>query len=226
MPKITTRHDFHQRYWLYFLLLEKDFLQTERYLAIDEINFKSFSNEYIKQYQTICSEIDVVAKSYCKEIDSKFKGSTINTYCKCIIDSNPDFVNRAVKLKGTQILLHPWNNWTYSLEAQNDGKTKITSCNPEWWHMYNKIKHSRTSVNQESGLPYYKFANLENVVNALAALYQMELYYYRLLRQNHFPDEPDMPGPQSRIFEVENWDNLWVMTAENMGFLKAKGDAK
>lgn len=225
-PKILTRHEFHQRYWSYYLLLEKDYLQTERYLAIDELNFSAFSDEYIKQYQTICSEVDVIAKSYCKELESKFKGGTINMYCKCIVDNTSDFASRVVKIKNKEIQLKPWENWTYSVETQKDGKTKIVSCNPVWWQTYNSIKHNRTTTNKETGLPYYKFANQGNVLNALAALFQMELYYYRLLRQNHFQNEPDMPGPASKIFEIENWNNLWVMTAENMGLLKAKGDAK
>ena len=66
------------------MILEKDFLATERYLTIDPLNFGAFSNEYIKQYQAICSEIDVIAKSYCKELESSFNGKSINAYCRCI----------------------------------------------------------------------------------------------------------------------------------------------
>ena len=65
-PTMISRDEFLRRYWDYYLLLEKDFLDTERYLSIDAVNFNAFSNEYIKQYQTICSEIDVIAKSFCK----------------------------------------------------------------------------------------------------------------------------------------------------------------
>ena len=43
-PLIVTRDEFLQRYWKYYLMLEKDFLETERYLTIDELNFQAFSS--------------------------------------------------------------------------------------------------------------------------------------------------------------------------------------
>lgn len=217
-PNITTRNEFHQRYWTYYMILEKEFLATERYLAIDSLNFAAFSNEYIKQYQTICSEIDVIAKSFCRELESGFKGSSINTYCKCIIDNNPDFMGRIVKLRDRNITLKPWENWAYTMVTQRNGSSKPEADNPDWWQKYNKIKHNRTTINNETGLPYYKLANQKNVLNALAALYQLELYYYRLLHTKYYQDEPDMPGPGSKIYEVENWGNNWVMTEAHVGF--------
>ena len=208
--RIVARDEFLKRYWNYYLLLEKDFLSIEQYLAIDELNFAAFSNEYIKQYQTICSEIDVIAKSFCKTIDARFGGSSINTYCKCIIDNHSDFSSRIIKLKDRDIKLTPWKDWSYSVETQSNGSQKIIANNPNWWQKYNKIKHSRTTINNETNLPYYKLANQENVINALAALYQLELYYYRALHSIHFSTDPDMP-PQSKMFEVENWGNRWVV---------------
>ena len=64
------------------MVLEKDFLKTERYVSfelgdnylydgishMDIGNSKVFSNEYIKQYQAICSEVDVILKSICREL--------------------------------------------------------------------------------------------------------------------------------------------------------------
>lgn len=214
--RLTTRDDFLQRYWNYYLLLEQDFLNVEQYLAIDEVNFSAFSNEYIKQYQTICSEIDVISKSYCREINARFTGSSINTYCKCIVDNSADFPTRIVKVKNKTFKVTPWNGWTYSEETSQNGNTKISATNPDWWTKYNKIKHTRTTVNNETGLPYYKLANQKNVLHALAALFQLEMYYYRLLRQNHFQTEPDMPYPLSQIFEIENWGNRCQMISDIM----------
>ena len=58
--------EFFEIYWRYYLLLEKDFLSTKRYLEIDEYNGKAYSTEYSKQYQEIGSEIDVFCKEFCK----------------------------------------------------------------------------------------------------------------------------------------------------------------
>lgn len=209
--RIVTRNEFIQRYWKYYLMLEQNFLDTEQYLSIDELNYKAFSNEYIKQYQTICSEIDVIAKSYCIELNSGFRGSQINAYCKCITDNNTDFINRKVKVRDRDIEIYPWKDWTYTTEIQDNGNTKVVSNNPDWWQKYNKIKHNRTTINNETQLPYYKLANQENVINSLAALFQLELYYFRKLQQTHFSTDADMPGPPSKLFEIENWGNSWIV---------------
>jgi hypothetical protein len=217
-PRIITRDEFLQRYWNYYLLLEKDFLYTERYVAIDELNFNSYSNEYIKQYQTICSEIDVIAKSFCKELDSHFRGSTIDVYCKVIVDNNSDFSCRIIKVKNKNIEITPWRNWNYTVEVQRDGTIRPVADNPNWWKKYNKIKHNRTTINNETGLPYYKLANQENTLNALAALFQLEMYYHRLLQRNHFPNDIDIPEPVSTLFDVKDWNNRWsVCTSIRLG---------
>lgn len=209
--RIVTRNEFIQRYWKYYLMLEQNFLDIEQYLAIDELNYKAFSNEYIKQYQAICSEIDVIAKSYCKELNGSFRGNKINSYCKCITDNNVDFINRKIGLRDRGISVFPWKDWTYTTEAQPNGYEKITSNNPDWWQKYNKIKHNRTTINSETQLPYYKLANQKNVLNALAALFQLELYYFRKLQQTYFVTDADMPGPPSKLFEIENWGNSWIV---------------
>lgn len=209
--RIVTRNEFIQRYWKYYLMLEQNFLDTEQYLAIDELNYKAYSNEYIKQYQAICSEIDVIAKSYCKELNSSFHGDKINSYCKCITDNNADFINRKVKVRDRDIEIFPWKDWTYTTETREDGNEKVVSNNPDWWQKYNKIKHNRTTINNETQLPYYKLANQKNVINSLAALFQLELYYFRKLQQTHFATDADMPGPPSKIFEIENWGNSWII---------------
>ena len=77
-----TREEFCKCHWEYYLVLEKDFLKTEPYVSFelgdnylynsDSVenpeNSLTFSNEYIKQYQAICSEVDVILKSICKEL--------------------------------------------------------------------------------------------------------------------------------------------------------------
>lgn len=215
--RITTRMEFIQRYWKYYLILEDNFLDVERYLAIDEINYSAFSNEYIKQYQTICSEIDVISKSYCKEIGIGFSDGSINTYCKCIIDNEPDFSSRVIKLTDRTPQIMPWQGWSYTTRVQN-GKTIIDSTNPGWWQKYNKIKHNRTTIDSETGLPYYKLANQKNVLDALAGLFQIEMYYFKLLWKNHFQAEPDMPNPPSKLFEIKNWGNSWIISGSNLAF--------
>ena len=76
------RDEFCKHHWEYYLVLERDFLETERYVSFelgenylydgishtDLGNSMSFSDEFIKQYQGICSEVDVIMKTICKEL--------------------------------------------------------------------------------------------------------------------------------------------------------------
>ena len=76
------RDKFCCLHWSYYLVLEKDFLDVERYISFDfgdnylydsdhtvadYANSTTFSNEFVKQYQAICSEVDVILKTICRE---------------------------------------------------------------------------------------------------------------------------------------------------------------
>lgn len=204
---IQTRAEFIRRYWDYYLILEKDFFETERYVAIDKINFATYSNEYSKQYQTICSEIDVISKSYCRAIDNQFRGEVIDAYCKCITDADASFSGQTIEVQNRNIKLSPWANWTYSIQTGTSGKTHLKAINPIWWTTYNKIKHARTTINSATNLQYYQLANQENVLNALAGLFQIEMFYYKKLWTDFFQDDPDILDCPSRYFKMENWES-------------------
>ena len=53
---------FIKNYWEYFRELEAEFLQTRKYVEFCKENNATFSIEYLKLYQAVCSEIDVVGK--------------------------------------------------------------------------------------------------------------------------------------------------------------------
>ena len=52
--------EFVKSFWSYYLELERQFLETKRYVEFSENNSKAYSVEYLKLYQAICSEIDTV----------------------------------------------------------------------------------------------------------------------------------------------------------------------
>ena len=66
-----TKNEFLKFSWKQYLALEADFMQTERYISFEEDNMSTYSQEYIKQLQTICGEIDVQCKEYCKFLDNQ-----------------------------------------------------------------------------------------------------------------------------------------------------------
>ena len=62
-------------------------------------------------------------------------------------------------------------------KAFAEGKT------PEWWFKHNKVKHERSE--------HYHFANLGNVLEALAALYLANIYlYYTEYKSEHCSNFP------------------------------------
>ncbi len=184
-----TAKEFFEIYWQYYLLLEKDFLLTKRYLAIDEYNAKAYSTEYSKQYQTIGSEIDVFCKEFCKEIDNTFDGDKIQHYCKTITDSLPDFTESKIFVKDLSKDICPWKDWFYKVQIDKNGISKISSNNPKWWNLYNKVKHQRTTkLPSYNNIPFYKLANQENIINALGALYVLEMSCLDLIKEKETKD--------------------------------------
>jgi len=198
--KISDVFQFQRQYSEYYHVLESDFCDTERYLYIDPDNFGSFSSEFIKLIQAICSEIDVTLKFLCTCINPKFKGTTLPEYCKCILDSNPLFPNANVMIrKMDSMLLAPWLGWSYKETTNKRGNHHIDANNPEWWTKYNKIKHDRTTLCPGTGKAYYKYANQKNVLDALAALFIVDSYILNLMCK-------ELPNPQEdATYFLKEW---------------------
>ena len=64
---------FIKSYWDYYLEIENQFLESKKFVAFAKTNEKTFSVEYLKLYQAVCSEIDVVGKEIACAVDSSFK---------------------------------------------------------------------------------------------------------------------------------------------------------
>lgn len=167
--------DFKNVYWKYYLTLEKDVLEIEPYVSFHPNNFKCFSREFVKIYQAICAEIDGLCKEYCNYINTAFNQEeykNINCYAKYILTERSEYDNDRTQIKDQNVQLSehieliPWKYWS-------------VNNTPVWWKMYNKVKHTRSDN--------YLHANLYNVLNALAALYVLEKYFYVDLAKDEAP---------------------------------------
>ena len=199
---------FERIYWKHYIALEGEFLKTSKYVEISRDNFKTYSIEYYRQYQSICSEVDVVLKLFCKIINGEQRANKINQYAKIILNNRTDFKNIEVKdIINCQINLKPWETWNIV------GK-KVK--NPKWWQYYNRVKHERTSVGKD-GEMFFKKANLKNVINSLAALYILERYIYRELCGGS-NSCPTVPSIQSNLFNIttEGWMNDILLANGNI----------
>lgn len=195
--KITTI-DFLLRYWRNYIEIEKEFALTSNFVSIDENNFNTYSDAYIKILLQVGSAIDITCKLLCNLLGTSMKDGTINKYQKIILEKIPDFSSVLIKVKNSILEAKPWESW------------KDESV-PSWWTVYNKVKHHRLSTGTIDGIKkeYYKFANLKYTMYSLMALYQVMLYSYYYLAQLE-NKKVFVPLPASRLFETNShlWKNV------------------
>lgn len=196
-PVINSSKEFIQNFWKHYKLFEEDLLETERYVTLSQDNFDTYSVEYNKLYLSICSEVDVVLKLISQQL-GKPDVDKIDDYffisLKCV-----GLKNEKVKLIEEEFIINPWNGW----EIGNP---------PIWWTFYNKVKHERLTIcnnpnSPANGKPYYKMANLQNVLTALAGLYILEFYCLLIYCIKNQPDNYNcmLPIFKSKIFTLTEW---------------------
>lgn len=145
-------------HWEFFLSLEDDLLKISRYIEITSDNFGCYSIELARLLLSASSEVDVVAKQICKQLNNKSRARSIGSYMHEITGTYREIGDFEVLLKRFQLTLTPWTNWC------NDKS-------PYWWTDHNKVKHRR---HQD-----FEKASLGNVLNATAGLFVLLLYFYK-----------------------------------------------
>ena len=142
-------------HWDYYTAIENDVYSLSRFVELHENNFNTYSIEMVRLLLAASSEVDVVIKSLCREVEPESNPSNIDRYREIIKKSVPEVVRTKVVIKRHGLMFEPWSNWS-------------DSENPSWWRSYNKVKHERNN--------YYSHANLENVLNSVAALLVVNVY--------------------------------------------------
>jgi len=161
-----------REHWDYFLALEEEFLATTRYVEVTSSNYSTHSIAYVRILLGACSEVEVVAKVLCSELDAGFAPAHINEYRDMLLAEYPLLPQVAAKVPRYGIDVLPWENWTAE--------------SPAWWTKHQDIKHQRHE--------HYEDANLENVLGALAGLFVLLLYLYRDVRGLESPTLFDSPA--------------------------------
>lgn len=144
-------------YWRFFQAIESDLVETTRYVELAEGNYGTYSVEYARIILSSCSEVDVVSKVLCSQIDPQQTPGNINEYRSIITSHFPSFHSMQVTVPRYGLNLQPWQEWA--------GCT-----NPSWWQSYNKVKHERNS--------HFHEAKLENAIKSVAGLFCLVLYLY------------------------------------------------
>ncbi|AOZ95465.1 hypothetical protein [Butyrivibrio hungatei] len=182
------------QYYSYYREIEDTFLDTEKYVAIDSINFATFSTRYNWLLQSICSEVDsifkIIARNACKK---KYEG--ISDYYIFAKEYLPVLFENTVEIPFRNIELKPFASW--------EGDSS-----PKWWKIYNGIKHDREKKN-EKGVPVYKRANLEMVLNALAGLYLLENYLIVFSENDNNLGSRKMIDAKGKLFVCKEWNHYY-----------------
>jgi hypothetical protein len=122
----------------------------------------------------IGSEVDVIAKEFCKLLSPTDKHEDINDYQAIISRFYPKFPTFELHMPRFNLTVKPWIDW-------NQGQKLL------WWQAYNGVKHERSKN--------YEQATLENVLGSIAGLFSLSLYYYR-----EIPNSSMTLNPPSRLF--------------------------
>ena len=181
------RDEFTKNYWRFYILLENKFIKTLNYVELTRKNFKTYSIEYAHQLLSIGSELDSFLKIYCDFNPQKRK--TMKLYVDYLVDNYSDINLQKIYIPTADIELIPYEK----IRKFDPKKEK----NPlDWWNAYNKVKHNRQGNLTQ--------ASLENVINALSALYLIEMKYLQIITEG--TEETDEPDPKSEIFQLKNWE--------------------
>ena len=169
-------------HWNYFLALEQDVEHLARFVEFSNDNFCTYSIEMAHLYLAAASEVDVITKQLCSQIENSSSPNNIEEYRDVLRPLLPELENSAVTIPRYSLELIPWSNW------KND-KT------PDWWRDHNKVKHNRGDN--------FALANLKNVLNAMAGLFIINLYYHRgNINGARIEPPPNLFTPPSNIAAV------------------------
>uniref|UniRef100_UPI00321AA042 hypothetical protein n=1 Tax=Bacteroides fragilis TaxID=817 RepID=UPI00321AA042 len=194
-----SRNEFLINYWDYYCVLEEDFIDITRYIQLRVVNFNTCSDEIIKQLQAVGSEFDNICKVVCGF--SMEQRKTIADYQRWLLNNIKDITAVEIKLiSADNIVLRPFEDWD-----------KINPSDLPWWKAYNSVKHNR--------IDNYEKGNFKNLLNAIAAVYYLEMYMFRRIADE--TSEMDIPNRMSSVFEIIGWktrcgsgENLYYETLE------------
>ena len=154
---MTIHFTTRKLHWNYFVALERDLEAVSRYVEFCDPNFDTFSIELARLLFAAASEVDVVAKLLCENIDPGASRGNINDYKATLLSAIPELPDMEVFVSRYGLSFKPWSNWA--------GAT-----NPDWWRSYNNVKHERNL--------HFNEATLKNALNALGALMIITFHYY------------------------------------------------
>lgn len=146
---MMARDELLNKYWKYYLLLEKEFISTLDYVELNQANFNTFSNRYAVLIQSVGAELDNFFKAFCGLTSDSY--SNIKNYAEMVNQIWPEIKDQRIEVISYSLQLQPFKDWDV-----DHAKESL-----QWWKAFDDIKHARTdNMNRATQL---------NVINILAA---------------------------------------------------------
>jgi hypothetical protein len=178
-------------HWAFFTALEQDIEVAARYVEPQPKNYGTFSIEMCRVLFAASSECEVVLKGTTALFGVNSERFNIEQLREEITKHVPDLVQEEVSIPRYGLTLDPWSNW----KAPTPGP-------PDWWTSYNRVKHQRGD--------FYEQGNLQNALNATAALMVATVYFYHAELSAaagtaaDFRDVTEKLVPESRVFRLND----------------------
>ena len=106
---MVERGEYIQKYWNYYVKLERDCTALSQYIDIREVNYKTCSNIIIGQLLNVGAEFDHFCKVVCG-IDLGQRAN-ISDYASYLLTNIDGLQNVKVHIQGTGEELFPFKDW-------------------------------------------------------------------------------------------------------------------
>jgi hypothetical protein len=143
------------QHWNYYMAIEEDVQRLSRYVDFNPSNYATHSIEIARLLMTSCQDLDVILKQLSSH--HGHPASNEQGYRKYLPTIYPKMVGVTVDILPFDLSFTPFSAWA----------SKKT---PDWWTANNKVKHERHS--------HFAMASIENMLNALAALFIGNIYFH------------------------------------------------
>lgn len=171
-------------FWPIYKQIETEFKELSFYINIDRKQLNTYSIKIADLILRTVSECENIAKALCKKKGIKFldKNRHVRNFVR--FSEYIEKLNKKYNLEEKLVCFHYANaaedTFDFKHEPFRTEKIKVNKREIEiwsWYHSYNLIKHDR--------IRNYKKANMCNLINGLAALFLLNIYYKDEVFYNH-----------------------------------------
>lgn len=178
--------EFRLQYWNEYLYYEKEFISITDYIHLDKRNLNTYSFKLLEMLIGICSALDRMFRKYTNLIG---QSCNIKNYKDSVASIDNKLYDSEIRLIDNEdILLKPFNEWEPSKNLDA----------PKFWNAYNDIKHDKNGgiIN----------ATYENVLNALSALYLLNINYMNRIYTSNNKIYQNVPDNINNLFYIEGFE--------------------